>query len=71
MRELLDKPSVEKFAFPGLHDRSVVKQMIEEPTPMPEIQEDVKKPRKKKEPAPATAAAPVGRKPLKLGKAKG
>jgi hypothetical protein len=69
MRELLDKPMTEKFAFPGLQDRSVVKQMIEVPTPIAEVQEDVKKTRKKKEPA-APVATPVGRKPLKLGKAK-
>jgi hypothetical protein len=67
MRELLDKPMTEKFAFPGLQDRSVVKQMIEVPPVPPSPVEDVKKTRKKKEPV---EAAPMGRKPLKLGKAK-
>lgn len=72
MPDLIDKPMTDKFAFPGLQDRSIVRQMIEEPMPMPPVEEDLKKTRKKKEPVPAAAsAATPGRKPLKLGKAKG
>lgn len=69
MRELLDKPIVEKFAFPGLQDRSNGNPIVEMPEPMPEIKEEKPKAvRKKKE---SVEAAPMGRKPLKLGKAKG
>jgi hypothetical protein len=72
MPELIDKPRAEKFSYPGLQDRS---QPIVQPSmnyaPVPETQEsvaDVKATRKKKD---APAPTPVGRKPLKLGKAKG
>lgn len=70
MPELVDKPRNEKFAFPGLQDRS-----RSAPPPMPiavpettEMAADIKVVRKKKEPTPPPAS---GRKPLKLGKAKG
>jgi len=72
MPELVDKPRNEKFAFPGLQDRS----RLAPPPPMPiavpettEMAADIKVVRKKKEPTPPAPAS--GRKPLKLGKAKG
>ena len=72
MPELVDKPRNEKFAFPGLQDRS-----RPAPPPMPiaipetnEMAADIKVVRKKKEPT-STPAPASGRKPLKLGKVKG
>lgn len=64
-RELMDQPKTDKFAFPGLQDKCVPDEPV-----VPETQvepQDVKKTRMKKE----VGVSAVGRKPLKLGKAKG